>query len=172
MREIVVISWTATAACRATCAVAKTVARAGARLGIIGTAGHGRYRLCVSSRRTRIGASCATGSGTMSAVRLHVQSAGVADGASVGCPSPKGCGADTTIGASQPRIMSRRRRAGTIMFEGVTWQVLRTCSARRLSGEMRPRLFTVGARTRSVDVVGSLGGSRRRCLRLPIVHGS
>ncbi len=90
--KIVVVGGAAAAACSAASPIAKAIAGARPRLGVVlsRAAGSSWNHLCFLGRRACVTPRTA-GSGAMGAVRLHVETAGVADCATVWCPSPKRC---------------------------------------------------------------------------------
>lgn len=160
MREVVVVCRTATAARGAASAVAQAIARTRARFWIIfsRTASGSGDRLGIVGRRACI-ATITAGTGTMSAVRLHVEPAGVADGAAVRSPPPERRGGNTAIGAPHTRRVSRRR-SSCIVFERVAVGMLRTGGAGRLTWRMRSGVFGVSSGTAAVGVVGCFDASR------------
>lgn len=164
MREVVVVSGASTAACGASSAVAEAIAWAGTGLWVVlsRTARASRRQLCFVSRWAGVRATWTAGSGAMGAVRFHVKSAGVANGAAIGSPPPKWGRSNAAIGAPHACVVSRWGRAGAVMIVRVTEHVLRAGGARGWCRRMRSCLLAVRNGTPTIGMVRRLDRSRGR----------
>lgn len=165
VREVVVVGWASAAAGGTAGAVAETVTGAGARLGIVVsgtscTGGGGERGFARGWAYIRSGGT--TRGGAMHAVRLDVETAGVADGAAVGSPPPERSGCDAAVGTPHACMLRRTRRDGALGVVRLARNMLRAVGAR----------VGVVERSCAVGLVRGFDGSRGTRVAFSVWHAA